>query len=478
LSAVDRRLSESFPAYSELVIPASSDVKTIQAALRRDEVLVFVLTTKALGPLPEETFIWFLSSSDIRWSRSDLGPEALTREIAALRCGVDYAAWKPASGAGCDKLTGSVYTAEDRAAKRPLPFDSRRAYRLYASLFGQDADFIRDKKLLLVPTGALTQLPLQLLLTKPPTGDDYRAMAWLPRQNALSILPTVSSLISLRRLAAPSKALLPLAGFGNPILDGKPNDPKFGAVYRERSRAAREKQVCSTSAGAVGVPADGPREVAILPKQRDRLADLGQLRTQAPLPETADELCDVARQLDANPRDILLGSRATERQVKKMSASGELANYRIVYFATHGVLPGRLRGSSEPGLILTPPEVASDEDDGYLSVSEIEGLKLDADWVILSACNTAAGGVEVDEALAGLARAFFYAQARSLLVSHWAVNSDATVRLLIAAIREIVQDRSIGRAEALRRAMMGFMKAGQSYEAHPEFWAPFALIGY
>ena len=85
---------------------------------------------------------------------------------------------------------------------------------------------------------------------------------------------------------------------------------------------------------------------------------------------------------------------------------------------------GKLQGNSEPGLILTPPAEASEEDDGYLSASEIAGLKLDADWVILSACNTAAGGAQGAEALSGLARAFFYAQARALLVSHWEVNSE------------------------------------------------------
>ncbi len=75
-------------------------------------------------------------------------------------------------------------------------------------------------------------------------------------------------------------------------------------------------------------------------------------------------------------------------------ASGDLAKYRIVHFATHSALAGQISGNSEPGLLLTPPAAPSAEDDGYLTASEIAGLKLDADWVILSACNTAAGGVE------------------------------------------------------------------------------------
>jgi CHAT domain-containing protein len=92
-----------------------------------------------------------------------------------------------------------------------------------------------------------------------------------------------------------------------------------------------------------------------------------------------------------------------------------------LHFATHGTIAGEIEGASEPGLILTPPKAQSDVDDGYLSASEVAGLKLDAEWVILSACNTAAGGFEKAEALSGLARAFFYAGARALLVSHWGV---------------------------------------------------------
>ena len=106
---------------------------------------------------------------------------------------------------------------------------------------------------------------------------------------------------------------------------------------------------------------------------------------------------------------------------------------------------------------MTPPDNASEADDGYLSASEIAGLKLDADWVILSACNTAAGNAANAEALSGLARAFIYAQARALLVSHWAVDSQATVKLITVSMRQIAHDKT-GRAEALRRAMLAMIE--------------------
>jgi CHAT domain-containing protein len=231
-----------------------------------------------------------------------------------------------------------------------------------------------------------------------------------------------------------------------------------------------------------------PQQVAALSERRGRtrgsvrgiggLADLADLRSWTPLPETADELCDVAKNLGVDPATHLyFGARATEATIKRLSDDGTLARHRIVHFATHGAIAGELSGASEPGLLMTPPDRASDFDDGYLSASEIAALKLDADWVILSACNTAAGDAKGAEALSGLARAFFYAGARSLLVSHWEVASQSTVKLITKAVVELRTDPKIGRAEALRRSMLSLIETGQGYEAHPAYWAPFVLVG-
>jgi CHAT domain-containing protein len=198
---------------------------------------------------------------------------------------------------------------------------------------------------------------------------------------------------------------------------------------------------------------------------------------QTPLPETTQELCAVARDLKADASELRLGARATEHEVKALSTGGQLAQYRIVHFATHGALAGELKGTSEPGLILTPPIKASKDDDGYLSAGEIAALKLDANWVILSACNTAAGDAKGAQALSGLARAFIYAQARALLVSHWAVDSDATVKIITRAMHEMASDPKLGRAEALRRSMIALIDKGNAREAHPANWAPFIVVG-
>src|SRR5262249_45586094 len=153
-----------------------------------------------------------------------------------------------------------------------------------------------------------------------------------------------------------------------------------------------------------------------------------------PLPETVDELCavaDVLGSLSKERETIWLGERATERNLKTLSREGKLARYKVIHFATHGLMAGEseaiLKAKAEPGLILTPPKDGAtptelEEDDGLLTASEVAQLELDADWAVLSACNTAAGEKGDAEALSGLARAFFYAKARALLVTHWYVN--------------------------------------------------------
>ena len=103
-------------------------------------------------------------------------------------------------------------------------------------------------------------------------------------------------------------------------------------------------------------------------------------------------------------------------------------------------------------------------------------LQLDADWVILSASNTGAGGEKGGEALSGLARALFYAGARTLLVSHWYVDSVASVDLITSAFGEMHAHPEIGRAEAMRRSMVALITRGDQ-NAHPGIWAPFVVVG-
>ena len=201
------------------------------------------------------------------------------------------------------------------------------------------------------------------------------------------------------------------------------------------------------------------------------------------LPDTADELRSIALALEADPTKALhLGKEANEDFVKKTDLSG----FKIVAFATHGLVPGELDGLDQPALALSAPSVAGVEGDGLLTMQEILSLKLDADWVVLSACNTGAGAGAGAEAASGLGRAFFYAGTRAILVTNWSVHSQSARELVTDLFRRQAADAKLSRGEALRQASMALMD-GKGFTddkgetvfayAHPLFWAPYSIIG-
>src|SRR5262249_5458640 len=199
---IDSTLKDKFPDYAALVSPVPLSAADVQGLIGLDEALVLFLDTPEWKPTPEETFIWVITKSDLRWVRSDLGTAALMREIAALRCGLDYDGTWGAENSSCSELLKTNYTEIDHIQGRPPPCDVRRAHALYKALFGQVEEVIKDKHLLHVPSGALTQLPFQVLITEKPdlsrTGkESLRRVAWLVRSHALTVLPSVSSLKAL-----------------------------------------------------------------------------------------------------------------------------------------------------------------------------------------------------------------------------------------------------------------------------------------
>jgi CHAT domain-containing protein len=478
LAAVEQRLTRDFPEYVQLARPKPLTVEEVRATLKSDEALIAFLDVQYTGKLPEEEFVWVVTKTDARWVKLNLTPTQIATHVAALRCGLDQAAWEGESGSRCASLLKSNYGPTDAAAGKPLPFDLARAHELYVGLLGQVEGLIKDKRLLVVPTGPLSALPFHVLVTAKPgnaiptdhTG--YAKAAWLAKRQAINVLPSVASLAGLRSFAKASKATQPFIGFGNPLLRGPDGS----------DRRAWERQTCN--APSVAVQIASRRVLSPIQKFfRGGLANVDEIRAQFPLPETTDELCAVAASSGAGEGAVYLGEKATEKVIKGLSADGTLAQMRIVHFATHGLLAGEteMLGASkaEPALILSPPQRATGEDDGLLTASEIAQLKLDADWVVLSACNTAAGESSKPgaEALSGLARAFFYAGGRALLVSHWAVNSEATVKLITKTFDQLKADPNMGRAEALRSSMQALIDSGGGSHSHPANWAPFVLVG-
>lgn len=485
IAEIDRSFVKSFPEYGTLANPEPLSVADARVLLEPDEVLVLFIDTPQMKPLPEETFIWVVTKTDMRWVRSEFGTKALTERVTVLRCGLDDEEWagieKPAR---CAKRLNVAKPGE----KDPLPFSLGIAHELYQALFGPVEDLIKGKQLLIVPSGPLTSLPFHVLVTEKPeralpqSYAGYRGVAWLGRRQAVTVLPSVASLRALREFAKGGRGSQDYIGYGDPVLVGdgscRKSTPPDICPSRETAVAQAPSQVHEPR-GRSG--RRSPVLTEVFSRGAGSEAVLAQVRKLCPLEDTAYEVKCIAQSLPKSK--IRIRDEATVASIKALSDSGELATYRVVQFATHGLLAGdvelmtRLQG--EPALVLTPPREPRDVDDnGLLTASRVAELKLNADWVVLSACNTAAGDRLGAEALSGLARAFFYAGARALLVSHWPVYSDAAVRLTTKAFAEMEGDAAITRAEAMRRSMVALMDdATEEDNAHPSVWAPFVLVG-
>jgi tetratricopeptide (TPR) repeat protein len=517
IADIDRTLASDFRDYATLANPEPLSLDEVQALLGEQEVLVLFLVTDQRWKTPEETFIWAVSKTNSRWVRSTLGAKAIKDNVDALRCGLDHTSWQDASGwsedspalkkrraeqlarsAKCQELTGPILAPSPAGAPALRSFDLKRAHALYRGLFGDIEDIVANKHLLVAPSGALATLPFNVLVTKSPEcetqdADCFGKTAWFGTSDLVrstTVLPAVASLRSLRgkegKANAQSRATKPYIGFANPLLTGRQGD----GAETASAAAAASWQLCS-KVDFNACLASFPGATSGPPIRASRL------REWSPLPQTACEVCAIARQLRLPPeridREILLGGRVRETEIKRLgalapgAARSELQDYKIVHFATHGAVADAVWQFNEPGLILTPPadHEQSEDDDGYLGVSEVAQLHLDADWVILSACNTAAGAGDSGEALSGLASAFFYAGARAVMVPHWEVSTNAAVDLTTRAIKAIASNDRIGRAEALRIAMAGLLEDARratsettrAVRLHPSFWGAFVVAG-
>jgi len=439
--ALEKVFAAEFPDYAALSHPQPLTVKDIQSLLSGDEALVLF----ASGD--QETYVFAVTRTGAASKVIPLGASALSAKVAAFRRGLDVEALRQSAMGG-----------------KPVLFDLGLANELYGALIGPVEEVTKDAShLLVVPAGSLTSLPFHLLVTeKPATAipqlkdiGSYRDAAWLIKRQAVSVLPALASLKALRQVAGRDPGARPLVGFGDPVFD-----PAERAKALADRRAARTRAALTDGYGDVwqGAGIDQARLARSLPSLLD----------------TADELKAVAGKLGAPVADLHLQQDASETTVKRTP----LADYRVVHFATHALVAGVVKGLAEPALALTLPQQPTDFDDGLLTASEVAQLKLNADWVVLSACNTIAGDKPGAEALSGLARAFFYAGARALLVSHWSIDSDAATRLTTSTFALMKADSKLGRAEALRQAMLAYMNDGSGkLNAYPAFWAPFSVVG-
>ncbi|HEY1091327.1 MAG TPA: CHAT domain-containing protein, partial [Burkholderiaceae bacterium] len=407
LSAQRERVTAAYPAYADLVTPATPKPAALRALLGQGEGLLVVHAQA------KATLVWLIvpGQTQLAMHASPLGAQALSARVSSLRRMLDLS--QPGAPA--------LQTAELLA--------------LYRELIAPLApDFKNLRSLIVASDGALAALPLAALVTEP--GQPNQPIAWLARRLAVTQLPAAAALQALRRGERVTVAAKPLIGFG---------DPAF------KSRAAKQGQVLNAS--ATRYDAAWGFAYADIP----------------PLPDTRIELQTLARELGADaPTDLYLGAAATREAV----LNAPLGDRRVVAFATHGLMPGELPGVSKPALAMAA--TGREGESPLLELDDVLGLRLNAQWVLLSACNTAAGE-QGGAAMSGLVRGFFFAGTRSVLATHWAVDSASAGALSVAALKPSAS----GRAESLRQAQLAMLdgRVGAGKWTHPYYWAGYALFG-
>ena len=509
LSGAEALLNDVAPEYFDLFKPQQVSVEALQSEVLSDgEALVLIYPGASWMPEGHQNgLVYVVTKTEVEVAELPLGPEALSDKVCQIRqqlnpgerCKVSAASVAASAGGGVTPVVDETRSPMQGASSSVTVsgFDRKVAHELYQVLFGDPkiaAALAGHDRWLLAPQGTLMSLPFATLVMEPPEAgsrdndpEALRATHWLGLERILVTLPSVSSLQLYRSgTRGSSSATTPFFGLGDPLFDGAVAGETRGA------RAADNMQLASAEVGAAQS------------YFRGGAGDVSELRKLARLPRTRDEIETLGAAFHAPEAAILLQGGAREDVMR--TRENRLSTARIIAFATHGLITGDLAddvtgrpGLAEPALALTPPtdeelqglEInqnrteaeaafplqADPANDGLLTSSEVAGMSLIADWVILSACNTASGDGTGADALSGLARSFLYAGARSLLVSHFPVQDQAGMRLTTDAVRIADERPGLKRPEALREAMTKLANdtTNPNY-AHPSAWAPYTLI--
>ncbi|QIQ88027.1 MAG: CHAT domain-containing protein [Erythrobacter sp.] len=418
-----------YPRY-RAVTGSSIDLAQLQDILEPGEVYVKLVT------LEERSFVIYATKGDALAYQAAISPEALEEEV--------------------DRLRETIAIAEGGRVLT-FPFDIERSRALYLSLFEPVAEQLPQMEhIVFEPDGAMLRLPINLLVTDDESvtrykerlaeqGDDYdfTGTAWLGRTAEISTSVAATAFRDVRA-AAPSDGRRSYLGLGENTPIG---ESTAGGARTRAALAGGEKCAWSPNIWANPIAAD-------------ELYTAAERFGQGAAVVTRDEFTD-----------------------SKIRTREDLTDYRILHFATHGLVTAPQPECPPRPALLT--SFGDEEDsDGLLSFAEIFGLRIDADLVILSACDTAGGatigatreaGVTSggDFALDGLVRAFVGAGGRTVLASHWPVpdDYDATKRL----ISGLFTTDGAETAEALRTSQIDLMDSAET--SHPFYWSAFAVVG-
>lgn len=367
---------------------------------------------------PHHAWLFLLRDRKIQVARTGIGEPAMTRLVRRVRASIE-------------------------PTETGLPrFDMTDAAAIYQATLAPFGPALGStSSLIIAPSGPLLSLPFALLPAGPADANNLADAPWLVRRETLTYVPAAANFVGLRKIAGDSRAAKPWFGFGD-----------FRNVTPAQAQATFNGPACGESAALF----------ASLPG----------------LPYAKLELAAAAGIFGAGPGDELTGTAFTVPAVE----AADLANFRILHFATHALLPTDLPCATAPAIVTSAPAGARSADQAMLTTSDVSNLHLDADLVLLSACNTGgADGEAGGEALSGLARSFFYAGARALMVTQWAVNDQVSAYLVASTLQRLKSAADGGAAGSLRAAQLAMINgAGHGLPAtiaNPFYWAAFVVIG-
>jgi len=337
-------------------------------------------------------------------------------------------------------LTNPNKTFENNAT---LKYISKK---LFTFLFKDIESYLVDKnEIIILPDGILAYLPFETLIM--PDGK-YLCEKYVIRYTQSL---TISKTIATRNYLPNRKELLAVGGG---LYDVKKSD--FDMIKTQGQLLGLKKQIIYETQSS-----------------RNLTLSYGKLgyANWTNLPGTLAEVNAIHRLIQSSK--LLTGSEASEQIIKEMSDTGKLANYKILHFATHGIVIPEVPDLS--ALVLSLNDTTNE--DGYLTMNEIVKLKIKADFVNLSACKTGLGKILAGEGVVGLTQAFLIAGANNLSVSLWHVNDESTKEFMIAMYQSVIDDNK-SYYEAINGIKRKFIIGdfGEQYK-HPYYWAPFVYYG-
>ncbi len=451
----EREIKQKFPDYAELSKPKPVSIEVVQSVLQKGETFISYYVTT------DTTYIWAISKQgQPTFFEVTLGKIDIEKAVKQLRNSLDF----------------PVRTFGDISE-----FDDQTAHTLYKKLLMPVKKVWRKSDHLIISGHeALNQIPFSVFVTKPVSlkndrgalFSNYQSVPWLIHQVAITNSPSATAFTSLR-FRLPEKSIQrAFIGFGDPLFS--PEEEAHLKMFKN-SKESKES--------LMAVKKRGLRLTKSVSLDQNPSASL-TLESLQRLPDTSEEVLSIAAAFNANPdRDVYLQKRACEQTIKSM----DLSDLQVILFSTHALVAGDLDGLNQPAIALSSPFVTGNPQDGLLTMDEIMGLRLNAHWVVLSACNTAAASGDGAEAVSGLGRAFFYAGSRAVLVSNWSVETTSAKELVTGLFQYQKKNKGASRSQALRAAERQLIKGKGLVDpetkktivsyAHPLFWAPFTIVG-